>query len=128
MNTIIAQEETVIVPEKKEKIIVFYLKGELVEQEKINFLRESIYKKICRGYPKIIFECSELSWMNSQGLGALTTSLATLRLSGGDLKLANVPDRIMRPIKVAKFEEILKSYNSVEEAIKSFETDPPKTN
>ena len=56
---------------------------------------------------------ADVKWMNSSGLGSLMAGLTTLRGSGGDLKLAHVPDRVRRPIEITKLDQVIKIYEGV---------------
>ena len=59
--------------------------------------------------------------MNSTGLGILISSYTTLRNNSGELKLANVTDKIQSLLTITKLVSVFDSHDSVEEAVKSFE-------
>ena len=63
-----------------------------------------------------------VKWMNSSGLGIIMSCLTTLRGSDGDLRIAQASDRVKRPIEVTKLDQVIKMYESVDEAVKSFST------
>jgi anti-sigma B factor antagonist len=58
--------------------------------------------------------------MNSTGLGLLISGLTTLRKAGGELRLANVTDKIESLLAITKLITVFKAYDSVEEAVSSF--------
>jgi anti-sigma B factor antagonist len=58
--------------------------------------------------------------MNSSGLGMLIGGLTTMKKAEGNLKLANVTDKIQSLLVITKLITIFESYNSVDEAAKSF--------
>ena len=68
----------------------------------------------------VVADLSGVQWMNSSGLGMLMAGMTTLRSSGGDLRLANVSDRVRRPIEVTKLDSVLKIFDSVDEAAQSY--------
>ena len=59
--------------------------------------------------------------MNSTGLGILVQSYTTLKNSDGRLKLARVTNKIESLLTITKLVTIFESYDTVEEAIESFE-------
>ena len=58
--------------------------------------------------------------MNSSGLGILIGGLTTMRNSGGDLKLANITDRIQSLLMITKLLTVFETFETVEEAVQSF--------
>jgi len=58
--------------------------------------------------------------MNSTGLGILISGLTTLKNNGGELKLANVTDKIQSLLTITKLVTVFEAYDSTEEALKSF--------
>ena len=55
--------------------------------------------------------------MNSTGLGILISSYTTLRNNQGELKLANVTDKIRSLLTSTKLVTVFDSYDSVEQAV-----------
>ena len=106
--------------EKKGEVLIIALDGELMGGEESKRLQERVSQAIQEETCCIVVDMVEVKWMNSSGLGMLMASLTTLRGSGGDLKLANVSDRVRRPIEVTKLDKVIRMYDSLEEAVKSF--------
>jgi anti-sigma B factor antagonist len=77
---------------------------ELKEQEKKN----------------VVVDLSKTKFMNSSGLGMLISAMTTMRNAGGDLRLANVADRIQSLLVITKLITVFKHYDSVEEAVSSY--------
>jgi len=59
--------------------------------------------------------------MNSSGLGMLISGLTTMKRENGSLKLVNVTDKIESLLIITKLITIFESYESMDEAVKSFE-------
>jgi anti-sigma B factor antagonist len=107
--------------EIKGKVLVLKLDGELMGGDELKPFQERIYKSIREGMTRVIVDMAQVKWMNSSGLGVLMAALTSLRSSEGDLKLANVPDRVKRPIQITKLDQVLQMFDSQEAAEKSFE-------
>lgn len=69
---------------------------------------------------KVVFDLGKVDWINSQGIGLFIGVLTTMRNRGGDLRLANVPRTIFSLIDKCRLTTILQSYESYEDAVKSF--------
>jgi anti-sigma B factor antagonist len=107
--------------EKKGKVLILKLDGELMGGDDSKPFQERIYKSIREGVTHVVVDMARVQWMNSSGLGVLMAALTTLRSSEGDLKLSNVPDRVKRPIQITKLDQVLQMFDSQEAAEKSFE-------
>ena len=58
--------------------------------------------------------------MNSSGLGILIGGLTTIRNNQGELKLANVTERIQSLLMITKLMTVFESYDSLDKAVASF--------
>ena len=73
------------------------------------------------GKTNVVCDLSKVKFMNSSGLGMLISAMTTLRNAGGDLRLANVADRIQSLLVITKLITVFKHFESVEDAAKSYE-------
>lgn len=77
------------------------------------------------GKKNVIFDLSKLDFMDSSGLGALITSLTTMRNVGGDVRLAATEARVKNVFLVTNvLGNVFQDYPTVEEAEQSFRTHP----
>ncbi len=58
--------------------------------------------------------------MDSTSIGMLISALATIRTGNGEMRIASVGSKINNLLNIVQIERIMKSYDSVDEAIKSF--------
>jgi len=101
-------------------IVILSPKGKIMGGPDASLLHDKLYECIEQKKKKVIVDLSEVDWMNSTGLGILISSYTTLRNSDGMLKLANVTDKIQSLLTITKLVTVFEAYNSVEEAIDSF--------
>ena len=94
--------------------------GELMGGDETKVFQDRIYKAIEEGVIHVVLDMEAVKWMNSSGLGTLMSGLTTLRGSGGDLRLANVSDRVRRPIEITKLDKVISMFGSADEAVNSF--------
>ena len=72
------------------------------------------------GSSQIILDFSQVEFLSSAGLRALLISLKECRGSGGDLRIAEITNRVCKVLDLEGFTSILKLYGTVNEAIESF--------
>ncbi|MBD3375813.1 anti-sigma factor antagonist [candidate division KSB1 bacterium] len=102
-------------------VLVLSLEGDLMGGADSEKFRKVVDQAIEEEQTNIIVDMSHVSWMNSAGLGMLISALTSLRSSGGDLRLANLNDRLRRPLQITKLDSVFQEYETVESAIKSYQ-------
>lgn len=84
-------------------------------------LDQALQKIIKDGRYRIVIDLSETDFMSSAGLRALLSALKQVRrFNRGDLRLANMPDKIRKAFELAGFTELFKIYDSTVDAVGSF--------
>lgn len=101
-------------------VLVIEVAGEIMGGADSESFRKIIYDAIEEDRVFIVADMTHATWMNSSGLGMLISGLTTLRSSGGDLRLANLSEKVRRPLEITKLESVFLTYNSVEDAVNSY--------
>jgi len=101
-------------------VLVISIDGEIMGGPEEDDFRKLIDEAIQNDQIKIVLNLANAKWMNSSGLGMLIRALTVLRSSEGDLKLANVSDRIRRPIEITRLNAVLVIYDSLDLAVQSY--------
>ncbi len=101
-------------------VVILEPKGKIMGGPDASLLHDKLYEFIEQDKKKVIVDLSQVDWMNSTGLGILISGYTTLRNSDGELKLANVTDKIQSLLTITKLVTVFESYDTIEEAIKSF--------
>jgi len=102
------------------KVLILTLDGELMGGADADKFRRTIDHAIEEDRVQIVIDMAKVNWMNSSGLGMLISALSTVRSSNGDLKLANLSDRLRRPMEITKLDTVFQQFPSVSAAVKSF--------
>lgn len=103
-------------------VVVIELKGDMMGGPDSIRLREKLHKLLEKGKKKVVVDAGKVKFINSSGLGILISALTTMRNGGGDLKLANLTDRLENLLTITKLVKIFDIHDSVEDAIKSFKS------
>lgn len=100
--------------------VVLELSGKIMGGPDATVLNEKLHELIDNNKSKVVADLGKVSWMNSSGLGILISGLTTMRNNKGDLKLANVTDKIQSLLIITKLITVFETFNSVDEAVESF--------
>ena len=103
-----------------DSVVVVTVKGKLMGGKETDEVHDQIRQILAQGKKKIVFDISKVRWMNSRGLGMLMACYTSVTNSGGELNLAGVSEKINSLFMITKLITIFKTYNSVDEAVKSF--------
>lgn len=101
-------------------IVVLELSGKIIGGPDATLFNDKLHDLIESGKNKVIADLSQVDWMNSSGLGILISALTTIRNSGGDLKIANAPEKIKNLLTITKLVNVFPIYDTIEEAIASY--------
>lgn len=101
-------------------VIILEPRGKIMGGPDASLLHDKLYEFLDSDKRKIVIDLAGVEWMNSTGLGILISSLTTLRNNSGELKLANVTDKIQSLLTITKLVTVFDSYDSVDEAVNAF--------
>lgn len=104
---------------EKYNAVVVELKGDVMGGDDTKEFNQLLHKLIDEGKKNVIVDLSGVKFMNSSGLGMLISGLTTMKKENGNLKLANVGDKIESLLIITKLITIFETYESVDEAVKS---------
>jgi anti-sigma B factor antagonist len=100
--------------------VVIELKGKLVGGPLSSEISNTLYGLLDKGKKNVVVDLGDLGFVNSSGLGILISGLTSMRKNGGDLKLANVSNKIEGLLSITKLNQIFEQFDSVDEAVKSY--------
>jgi anti-anti-sigma factor len=101
-------------------VVILDLKGRLTAGLGDQILRDAIDELLAEGRRRILLNLSEVSFLDSAGVGELVAGLKTARRFGADLKLLNVGDRVYSTLDMARLLPTFETYRDETEAVLSF--------
>ncbi len=101
-------------------VVILALSGKVMGGPDASLLNEKLHELIALGKTKVVADLGKVDWMNSSGLGILIGGLTTMRNTGGDLKLANITDRIQSLLMITKLLTVFETFPTIDEAAQSF--------
>ncbi len=82
--------------------------------------RMKLKELVDEGHFNIVIDLSKTEYMDSSGLGAIVSRISVTRSNGGDIRLASPMEFVKSLLDVTNLIQILKIYDSVDEAVASF--------
>lgn len=83
-------------------------------------LHEMLHSLMKVGQKNILLNLSEVTQLDSSGIGVLVRSYLSVKKSGGALKVMHLTKQVQRILEVTRLSELLEDYPDEEAALKSF--------
>jgi anti-sigma B factor antagonist len=101
-------------------VTVLDLEGRIVLGEESNAFRERVKGLLANNHKKIVLNMSNVSYIDSAGLGTLVATFHSARSQGGTLKLCNLGSKFKEVLQVTKLMTVFDVYDSDTAAVQSF--------
>ena len=105
---------------KQGDIVILTVSGRIIDPQKINQFHDKVRAHLDQGSKHFVVDLKKVDITNSLGLGMLVGSFVSVEREHGRLVLANI-DKIKDLIVMTRLIVLFDIYDSVEEAVKSFE-------
>jgi anti-sigma B factor antagonist len=100
--------------------VIITLKGNVMGGPDAQEFHDLLGKLLEEGKKNIVIDLGGVKFMNSTGLGMLISGYTSVKNKDGVMKLANATEKINSLLVVTKLITIFDNYDSVDEAVKSF--------
>ncbi|MBW7889197.1 MAG: STAS domain-containing protein [Bacteroidetes bacterium] len=101
-------------------VTILHFEGNMLGGPEASEMNNTLHKLIEAKKKKIVIDLSDVTLMNSSGLGMLIGGVTTMRNAGGDLKIANAAKKISQLFNITKISSVIETYPTVKEAVESF--------
>jgi anti-sigma B factor antagonist len=101
-------------------IYIVRVSGRLTMGEGSATVRDTLREIAKIGHRKILLDLSELTFLDSSGIGVLVSSFATIAGLGGRLKLMNLTNRVKDLLLITKLYTVFEIYDDEATGIASF--------
>jgi anti-sigma B factor antagonist len=120
-SAVLHKEISMTIKEKMHgAVAVLSLKGNLMGEPDTENLRDKIYSLLQEGFTKIVVDMKGVRWISSTGLGTLIAALTSVRNKSGDLRLANITEKVESLFAITQLVKVFKTYETVDRAIASY--------
>jgi anti-sigma B factor antagonist len=101
-------------------VAILDLKGKLVRGDGDELLHEAMDQLLAERSPKILINLSDISFLDSSGIGELVASKKVADQLGTSLKLMQLPDRVQHTLKLSLILPLFETHPSEEAALAAF--------
>lgn len=84
------------------------------------FFHDQVQKIVGAGYINLIFDCKNLNYVSSSGIGVFSSLLKNIKLQSGDIILVNMPEKVLEIFQLLSFSQLFHFQETIEGAIKFF--------
>ena len=105
---------------KSGDVVIVDLAGKLSAGLGDQILRETIDELLAENWKKILLNLSEVSFMDSAGLGELVAGLKTARNFGATLKILNQSARVQQSLYITRLLPVFDIHEDERAALESF--------
>jgi anti-sigma B factor antagonist len=105
---------------QRDGVTVLDLKGKITLGSGDLDLRNAVQGALSGGSTKIVLNLSDVTTIDSSGVGELVSAYTTVTNRGARLKLANLPDKISDVLTITQLITVFDVYDSEDEAVRSF--------
>ena len=97
--------------DKKDKLLYIEITEE-IDQHEADKIRRKVDNEITRFLPrKVIFDVSNVSFMDSAGIGMLLGRYKVIKMLGGNLELSNVNNQVRKVFEISGILKIIPIVN-----------------
>lgn len=101
-------------------VSVIDVTGRITLGEGASALRESIRNLVAKGNKKILLNLSDVSYIDSSGIGELVSGFTTVTNQGGVLRLLGLTKRVKDLLQITKLYTVFEVYDDETSAVRSF--------
>ena len=101
-------------------VVIVDLKGKLTAGLGDQILRDTIDELLAEDKRKILVNLSQVTFLDSAGVGELVAGLRTAKRFGAALKLLNASERVRSTLYMARLLPIFEMYGEEAEALEHF--------
>ena len=94
--------------------------GRITLGEGASAFRDMIRDLAAKGNKKLLLNLSEVSYIDSSGIGEMVSGFTTVTNSGGQLKLVGLSKRVKDLLQITKLYTVFEVYDDESEAVRSF--------
>ena len=95
--------------------------GRIVFGDDTDQLRNTVRGYLASNGPKIVLNLSEVTYVDSGGIGCLVGLFTTAKSAGGDLKVACANERVRHVLEITRLLPVLGAFGQENEAISYFQ-------
>jgi anti-sigma B factor antagonist len=106
--------------EDSDDVAVVLLPGQDLDAANTADFKSSI-APVLKAHSKVVFDLSQLRFIDSSGLGAFLSCLRQLSTAGGELKLCGMSSQVYQTFELVRMHRVFDIYTTRSEAVRAFQ-------
>lgn len=102
---------------EKNGISVISVSGKMMGGPDTGELDEKLYALLAKGQKHAVVDLRNCEWINSSGLSILIHHYKKFKDAGGELRLANLTDKIERIMVISRLTEVFSVHDTLDDAV-----------
>lgn len=98
-------------------VVVFALSGKMLTFADSDPIRAKIKIYLDAERKSFVLDLAAVPWINSEGIGFLASTMASVAKAGGRVVLANTNEKVERVLAITKCSTIMKHFRNRQEAM-----------
>jgi anti-sigma B factor antagonist len=94
--------------------------GRITLGEGASVFRDTIRDLTAKGNKKLLINLSEVSYIDSSGIGEMVSAFTSVTNAGGQLKLLGLSKRVKDLLQITKLYTVFEAFDDETEAVRSF--------
>ncbi len=111
---------------ESDDVLVLDLDGPLVSGVGEEALRGKVNEAVVEGWQKLLLNLSQVTRIDSMGIGELVASIKLAERFGAQVKLVRIDTRVKHILNLSKILPLLDFYETEEEALAAFQSASPE--
>jgi anti-sigma B factor antagonist len=103
----------------EDQVAILTLTGKMMGGPETTALHDHIRSLMGDNISNVVVDLGGVKWINSSGLGVLMAAMTTLKNAGGQMKLANVTEKVESLLMITQLMRIFETFESVDRAVSS---------
>ena len=101
-------------------VTVLLCSGRIVFGDEAAMLRDKVKSLLAEGHKQLVLNLGGISYIDSGGLGILVSLFTSARAAGGDIKLANLTQRVGDLLQITKLLTVFEVHEGEQKAVDAF--------
>jgi anti-sigma B factor antagonist len=102
-------------------VTILKLEGNLIMGSPSNSVRDKLRDLTEKGGKKVLIDFGGVRYIDSSGLGELVAGAVSMSRSGAQLKICNLPEKVMQVMSLGSVLSIFEVYDDEADALREFE-------
>ena len=108
-----------IATREQDNVLIFDIKGEL-DAKAAPDLKERLSERINAGYHRVLVNLSDISYLDSAGLGVLVSGLKIATRQNGDLRMWGLQEEVKNIFQLTRLNKVFQIFDTEEQALASY--------